>query len=191
VLNGHPRLISILLGAFIIGIALGSLLCNRLSRGVVEPGIVPLGALGLSIFAFDLSYTSIVYENTHASLSDIMPRQFLDLAGGLHILMDLILIGMFGGFFIVPLNSMVQQRTSGDKRARVLSVNAIINAGFMVGGSLLGIFFLSFLGWSIMEFFITVAFMNLLFVGFVFVQIPEFFARFSLWLSDRFAFVIR
>jgi lipopolysaccharide biosynthesis protein len=70
-------------------------------------------------------------------------------------------------------------------------VNAIINAGFMVGGSLLGIFFLSFLGWSIMEFFITVAFMNLLFVGFVFVQIPEFFARFSLWLSDRFAFVIR
>ena len=191
VLNGHPRLISILLGAFIIGIALGSLLCNRLSRGVVEPGIVPLGALGLSIFAFDLSYTSIVYENTHASLSDIMPRQFLDLAGGLHILMDLILIGMFGGFFIVPLNSMVQQRTSGDKRARVLSVNAIINAGFMVGGSLLGIFFLSFLGWSIMEFFITVAFMNLLFVGFVFVQIPEFFARFSLWLSDRFAFINR
>jgi hypothetical protein len=86
---------------------------------------------------------------------------------------------------------MVQQRTFGDKRARVLSVNAIINAGFMVGGSLLGIFFLSFLGWSIMEFFITVAFMNLLFVGFIFVKIPEFFVRFSLWLSDRFAFINR
>jgi hypothetical protein len=191
VLNGHPRLISILLGAFIVGIAIGSLLCNRLSRGAVEPGIVPLGALGLSIFAFDLSYTSIVYESTHASLSDIMPHQFLNLAGGPHILIDLVLIGMFGGFFIVPLNSMVQQRTSGDKRARVLSVNAIINAGFMVGGSLLGIFFLSFLGWSIMEFFITVAFMNLLFVGFIFIKIPEFFVRFSLWLSDRFAFFNR
>jgi MFS family permease len=191
VLNGHPRLISILLGAFIVGIAIGSLLCNRLSRGAVEPGIVPLGALGLSIFAFDLSYTSIVYESTDASLSDIMPHQFLNLAGGPHILIDLVLIGMFGGFFIVPLNSMVQQRTSGDKRARVLSVNAIINAGFMVGGSLLGIFFLSFLGWSIMEFFITVAFMNLLFVGFIFIKIPEFFVRFSLWLSDRFAFFNR
>jgi MFS family permease len=120
-----------------------------------------------------------------------MPRQFLNLAGGPHILIDLVLIGVFGGFFIVPLNSMVQQRTSGDKRARVLSVNAIINAGFMVGGSLLGIFFLSFLGWSIMEFFITVAFMNLLFVGFIFIKIPEFFVRFSLWLSDRFAFFNR
>ena len=54
ILNGHPRLISILLGAFIVGVAIGSLLCNRLSKGAVEPGIVPLGALGLSIFAFDL-----------------------------------------------------------------------------------------------------------------------------------------
>ena len=124
----------------------------------------------------------------HSSLSEIRPSQFLSLAGGPHLLIDLVLIGMFGGFFIVPLNSMVQQRTSGDKRARVLSVNAIINAGFMVGGSLMGIFFLSFLGWSIMEFFIAVAIMNLLVVGFVFIRIPEFFTRFSTWLSNQFTF---
>jgi MFS family permease len=96
------------------------------------------------------------------------------------------LIGTFGGFFIVPLNSMVQQRTASNKRARVLSVNAIVNAAFMVGGSLLGIFFLSFLGWSIMEFFIIVAVMNLIFVGIIFIRVPEFFSRFSLWLSTRF-----
>ena len=129
VLNGHPRLISILLGAFIVGVALGSLLCNRLSRGVIEPGIVPLGAIGLSIFAFDLSFASIAYQETHGSLSSIMPSQFIGLEGGAHILIDLVLIGMFGGFFIVPLNSMVQQRTAANNRARVLSVNAIINAG--------------------------------------------------------------
>jgi hypothetical protein len=58
----------------------------------------------------------------------------------------------------------------------------------MVGGSLMGIFFLSFLGWSIMEFFITVAIMNLLVVGFVFIRIPEFFTRFSTWLSNQFTF---
>jgi MFS family permease len=186
VLNGHPRLISILLGAFIVGIAVGSLLCNRLSRGVVEPGIVPLGALGLSIFAFDLSFTSMAYQEAHTSMNDIMPGQFFGLSGGPRILIDLMLIGTFGGFFIVPLNSMVQQRTASNKRARVLSVNAIVNAAFMVGGSLLGIFFLSFLGWSIMEFFIIVAVMNLIFVGIIFIRVPEFFSRFSLWLSTRF-----
>lgn len=186
VLNGHPRLISILLGAFIVGIAVGSLLCNRLSRGVVEPGIVPLGALGLSIFAFDLSFTSMAYQEAHTSMNDIMPGQFFGLSSGPRILIDLMLIGTFGGFFIVPLNSMVQQRTASNKRARVLSVNAIVNAAFMVGGSLLGIFFLSFLGWSIMEFFIIVAVMNLIFVGIIFIRVPEFFSRFSLWLSTRF-----
>ena len=186
VLNGHPRLISILLGAFIIGVALGSLLCNRLSRGVIEPGIVPLGAIGLSIFAFDLSFASIAYQEAHGSLSAVMPMRFLGLDGGPHILIDLVLIGMFGGFFIVPLNSMVQQRTAANNRARVLSVNAIMNAAYMVGGSLLGIFFLSILGWSIVSFFITVAVMNILVVGIIFVREPEFFSRFKLWSSSRF-----
>ena len=191
VLNGHPRLISILLGAFIVGVALGSLLCNRLSRGTVEPGIVPLGAIGLSIFAFDLSFASIAYQETHGSLSSIMPSQFLGLDGGAHILIDLVLIGMFGGFFIVPLNSMVQQRTAANNRARVLSVNAIINAAFMVGGSLMGIFFLSILGWSIMSFFITVAVMNIVVVGAIFFRVPEFFSRFKIWSSSRFKLIAK
>jgi MFS family permease len=186
ILNGHPRLISILLAAFIVGVATGSLLCHRLSRGVVEPGLVPLGALGLSIFALDLSYVSMSYETTHASLSGITPRQFLSLSGGLHILIDLMLIGLFGGLFIVPLNSMLQQRTASNKRARVLSVNAIVNAGFMVGGSFLGIFFLSVLGWSIVEFFVTVAVLNLLVVGIIFICVPEFGSQFTLWVSTGF-----
>ena len=93
---------------------------------------------------------------------------------------------MFGGFFIVPLNSMVQQRAAANNCARVLSVNAIMNAAYMVGGSLLGIFFLSILGWSIVSFFITVAVMNILVDGIIFVREPEFFSRFKLWSSSRF-----
>ena len=84
---------------------------------------------------------------------------------------------------------MVQQRTAGSHRARILSVNAIVNAGFMVGGSLLGMFFLSFLGWSIMEFFITVAIMNIIVVGVIFIRVPEFFSSFVLWSSSRFKFL--
>lgn len=185
VLNGHPRLISILLAAFIVGVASGSLLCHRLSRGVVEPGIVPIGALGLSLFAFDLSFTSLSFQQIHGALVSITPSQFLDLSGGLHILADLTLIGLFGGLFIVPLNSMLQQRTASGKRARVLSVNAIMNAAFMVGGSLLGIVFLSLLQWSIVEFFIAVASLNILVVGIIFLLVPEFTTQFIVWIKNR------
>lgn len=185
VLNGHPRLISILLAAFIIGVASGSLLCHRLSRGVVEPGIVPIGAVGLSVFAFDLSITSLTFQQMHGALVSITPGQFLELSGGLHILADLVLIGLFGGLFIVPLNSMLQERTPSGRRARVLSVNAIMNAAYMVGGSLLGIVFLSVLQWSIIEFFMAVACLNLLVVGIIFLLVPEFTTQFKLWVKNR------
>ena len=71
------------------------------------------------------------------------------MASGLRILADLLFIGLFGGLFIVPIYAMIQRNTDGQTRARVLSVNNILNALFMVSGSLLGMLFLSQLGWTI------------------------------------------
>ena len=183
VLHGHPRMVSILLAAFIIGIATGALLCNRLSKGVVNPALVTLGTLGLSTFAFDLSYASSVFADNNAHLNKIMPLEFLTLEGSIRLTLDLILIGIFGGLFIVPLNAMVQSRTSTAVRARVISANNIINAAFMVGGSLLGIVFLTILGWSILEFFIAIAVLNILFMAYIFSKVPEFKSSFLNWIS--------
>jgi len=66
-----------------------------------------------------------------------MPLQFLTMGTGVHIMLDLVFIGMFGGFLIVPLYSMIQERTAGDRRARVISVNNIFNALYMVAGALI------------------------------------------------------
>ncbi len=187
VLNGHPTLVSILLTAFIIGVALGSLLCYRLSKGSVEPALVPLGTLGLSLFAVDLHFSSAAYGATAAATAGIRPTDFLMLTEGLRILADLILIGMFGGFFIVPLYTMIQQGTEDSTRARALSVNNIMNALFMVIGSLLGILLLSLIGWTIPQFFVAVAGLNLLFMGVIFYLEPLFLSRFKHWLLSPFS----
>jgi MFS family permease len=181
ILNGHPTLITILLAAFIIGVAIGSLLCTKLSGGEVEPGIIPLGAIGLTVFAMDLFFSSNAFQLANAGVSSVLPLQFFGLTGSLRVTFDLMFIGLFGGLYIVPLFSMIQQRSASGVRARVLSVNNICNAFYMVIGSIIGIICLSGLGWSIPEFFFGIAVMNILFTGFIFYQVPEFLQRFKIW----------
>ena len=183
VLQGHPNLISILLGTFIIGVAMGSLLCHRLSKGRVEPGLVPMATLGLSLFSLDIYFSSVSYA-TSSELSVIQTVShitFLMQPSGLRILVDLTFIGLFGGLFIVPLYSMIQQGVDAAVRARVLSVNNIFNALFMVVGSLLGMLFLSVLEWTIPQFFLTIALLNVLFMGLIFYCDTGFIEAFKRW----------
>jgi MFS family permease len=185
ILGGDPKLISILLGSFIIGVAIGSLCCNRFSRGQVEPGLVPVGTLGLSLFAIDLYFSSSYYAALNAADNSIAPMAFLSMTSGLRILADLLFIGIFGGLFIVPIYAMIQRNTDGTTRARVLSVNNIFNALFMVSGSLLGMLFLSQLDWSIPEFFLLLAFLNLAFMATIFYFEPVFIQAFKRWAKIK------
>lgn len=185
ILGGDPKLISILLGSFIIGVAIGSLCCNRFSRGQVEPGLVPVGTLGLSLFAIDLYFSSSYYAALNTADNSIAPMAFLSMTSGLRILADLLCIGIFGGLFIVPIYAMIQRNTDGTTRARVLSVNNIFNALFMVSGSLLGMLFLSQLDWSIPEFFLLLAFLNLAFMATIFYFEPVFIQAFKRWAKIK------
>lgn len=185
ILGGDPKLISILLGSFIIGVAIGSLCCNRFSRGQIEPGLVPVGTLGLSLFAIDLYFSSSYYAALNAADNSIAPMAFLSMTSGLRILADLLFIGVFGGLFIVPIYAMIQRNTDGKTRARVLSVNNIFNALFMVSGSLLGMLFLSQLDWSIPEFFLLLAFLNLAFMATIFYFEPVFIQAFKRWAKIK------
>lgn len=185
ILGGDPKLISILLGSFIIGVAIGSLCCNRFSRGQIEPGLVPVGTLGLSLFAIDLYFSSSYYADLNAADNSIAPMAFLSMTSGLRILADLLFIGVFGGLFIVPIYAMIQRNTDGKTRARVLSVNNIFNALFMVSGSLLGMLFLSQLDWSIPEFFLLLAFLNLAFMATIFYFEPVFIQAFKHWAKIK------
>ena len=183
ILGGDPKLISVLLGSFIIGVAMGSLCCNRLSRGQVEPGLVPIGVIGLSLFAIDLYFSSTAYAAINSSRDTVLPLAFLSMFAGLRVVVDLLFIGLFGGLFIVPIYAIIQRNTDGITRARVISVNNIFSALFMVSGSLLGMFFLSYLDWSIPQFFLLLAFFNLAYMGTIFYLEPVFVQSFKRWAN--------
>ena len=133
VLGGGEGAVTLLLAVFTVGIGVGSLLCERLSARHVELGLVPLGSIGLTIFGLDLALASMALPPVTRELP---VAALLGQSGVWRVLADLLLLGMFGGFFIVPLYALVQLRSTADKRARIIAANNIINAFFMVLGAL-------------------------------------------------------
>ena len=109
--------------------------------------------------------------------------EFLATAGAIRVLADLGLIGIFGGFYIVPLFAFVQMRTQAAFRARVIAANNILNALLMVMSTLIGIVVLGILKLSIPEFFLIIAAMNVVVAIFIYTMVPEFFVRFLIWIK--------
>lgn len=133
VLGGDETSVTLLLAAFTVGIGLGSMLCEKFSGKHVEIGLVPFGAIGLTIFGLDLAFAS------PSLLPADAPLAFAGLLG-LHstwrVLFDLFLLGAFGGLFIVPLYVLMQVHSEREHRARIIATNNILNALFMVVGAL-------------------------------------------------------
>jgi 1-acyl-sn-glycerol-3-phosphate acyltransferase len=175
-LAGKESVATLILAVFSLGIGIGSILCEKLSAGRVEIGLVPIGAIGLSLFAIDL-----YYANPQTGLSAIYDWQsFLDQPGTWRILLDIALIGVFGGIYTVPLYSLVQQRSDEKHLSRVIAGNNILNALFMVVSGLFSMVLLSF-DYSIPQLFLITGLINILVAIYVFAKAPEFISRFITW----------
>ncbi len=177
VLGGDERLMSTLLAMFIIGISTGSLLCERLSGGQVEIGLVPFGAMGLTLFGIDMYFASPSEVVSYTTLSS-----FFAVAANWRIVFDLAMIGVFSGFFIVPLYALVQQNTTPSHRSRVIAGNNILNALFMVVSAIMAMLLLGNAGFTIPELFLVTALLNLAVAIYIFTVVPEFLMRFLVWM---------
>ncbi|GLQ32962.1 MFS transporter [Litoribrevibacter albus] len=180
VLNGNPEVSTLLLTLFSIGIALGSLLCERLSGRKIELGIVPIGSIGMSVFGIDLFFAvpDVTAENIGAVAFIQNPENW-------RLMIDLLLIAMFAGLYIVPLNALIQQRSNEKERAQVIAASNIIGALFMFVSAGIAMFFLSVLELSIPEYFCVLAIMNLVVAGYIYAQVPEFVLRFCIWILSH------
>lgn len=176
VLGGDELVATLLLTAFSLGIGSGSLLCERLSRGHIEPGLVPVGALGLTLFAIDLF---LIGDPVTVSPGVVGPMQFLSVMTNWRIISDLVCIGFFGGIYIVPLYAMIQNRSIPAFRSRTIAANNILNALFMVASALLVIGFIK-LAMTIPQIYLLIGIMNLLVTGLIFFIFPEYLQRFSI-----------
>ncbi|WP_137823127.1 MFS transporter [Pseudomonas sp. D(2018)] len=178
-LHGDESVVTLILTVFSVGIALGSMLCERLSGGKVEIGLVPFGSIGLTLFGLLLWWHSGEFPQ------GAVPHDWLALLGhgqAWLILADILGIGLFGGFYIVPLYALIQSRTAENERARVIAANNILNALFMVVSAIASILFLSVAGLSIPELFLVVSLMNIAVNSYIFKIVPEFTMRFLVWL---------
>ena len=180
-LGGGETAVTLLLAVFTLGIGIGSLLCERLSAGRVEIGLVPLGSIGLTLFGLDLAFASPAATNSAEPLGALALLAF---SGTWRILADLALIGLFGGLFIVPLYALVQQRSSETHRARVIAANNIFNALFMVAGALSATLLLGN-GLNIPSLFGVAAVCNAAVAVYIYGLVPEFRTRFMAWIGLR------
>jgi 1-acyl-sn-glycerol-3-phosphate acyltransferase len=179
VLRGDHNVFVLLLTVFSLGIGAGSLLCERLSGGKVEIGLVPFGAIGLSLFGIDLYFASLGYAAPAAM--GIGAGNFVAQAGALRILFDIVMIGVFGGFFIVPLFALIQIRCDPKHLSRTIAGMNILNALFMVAAACLAIVLLG-QGATIAQLFLLTALLNALVAIYIFTLVPEFLLRFLAWL---------
>ncbi len=177
VLGGDEHVATLLLALFSVGIGIGSLLCERLSGRKVELGLVPFGSIGLTLFAVDLWLAS---DNLHPDgLAGV--RVFLQEPAHWRVAADLVLIGLFGGFYIVPLYSLIQERSEPSHRSRIIAANNILNALFMVGAAGIALGLLA-AGLSIPQLFLATGLMNAGVALYIYGLVPEFLMRFLAWL---------
>lgn len=176
-LHGDHSVFILLLTIFSFGIGAGSLLCERLSGHKIEIGLVPFGAIGLSLFGLDLYLSSNGYTNTQA----VDFKSFLQQAGSWRILFDIAMIGIFGGLYIVPLFALIQTRCEPSHLSRTIAGMNILNALFMVVATGVAILMLQ-LKFTIPEIFLATAIMNGIVAVYIFSVVPEFFMRFIAWI---------
>jgi hypothetical protein len=177
ILNGNETVTLCLLVAFALGVGIGSLLCERMSGHRIELGLVPFGSIGMSLFAVDLYFAQPVANPVVvASIGEFLVRP-----GSWRVLIDLLLLGAFGGFYSVPLYAIIQQRSERRHLSRIIAANNIINAIFMVSASVISILVLS-LGFSIPELFIVTAILNAVVAIYIYSLLPEFLMRFLAWI---------
>lgn len=180
VLHGNEQVASLLLVVFSIGIGTGSLLCEVLSRRHVEIGLVPLGAIGMSVFAIDLYFASRGLPPS----ATMTLGQFSALPGHWRVMADLALLSLFAGLYSVPMYALIQLRAQPTHRARIIAANNILNALFMIASSVIAGALLK-VGLTIPQIFLLVGLANAVVAFYIFMLVPEYLLRFIAWVASR------
>jgi len=180
VLHGDAQVASLLLVVFSVGIGAGALVCEALSRRHVEIGLVPLGAIGMSVFAIDLYFASRALPPGSA----LSLAQFVGQAAHWRVMADLALLSLFAGLYSVPMYALIQLRSQPTHRARIIAANNILNALFMIACSVLAGLLLK-AGATVPQVFLAVGLANAVVASYVFMLVPEYLLRVIAFIASR------
>ena len=193
VLYGDESVFILLLSVFSIGIGVGSLLCEKLGKGRLALGLVVFGAIGLTLFGADLYLSATSFHSSCSykclfNFQSFIARNYHTADGHLNwtnwrLLGDIGLIGLFGGFYIVPLYVLIQTRVVTNYQSRVIAANNIMNALFMVASAGFSIVIFK-QGYTIAQLFLATAMLNVVIVVYLCVRQPEYWRTFLMWLKQ-------
>ena len=119
---------------FSVGVAVGSIIVNRLLKGHVSARYSPGSVIVMGLFVLDLWWVVGGWKHLDGTLMDW--REFLSLGTGDRIIVDLFGIAVAGGMFVVPLYAFLTTTVAKSQTARTVAANNIVNSGFMVAATL-------------------------------------------------------
>ena len=181
ILGGNEHVVTFFLTLFSIGIGAGSILCKLLSGKILELGLTPLGSIGLSVFSFVLYH---VVDPIIPATITMGLKEFLLSPHGWSVSLNLFLLSVFAGFYIIPLSTLLQSSCEKKEVSRFISCNNIINAIAMVIGAVF-LTILYKLGFTISQIFLALSIVNLAVAIYIYSIIPEFFLRFLAWILSK------
>jgi len=135
VLGANEQVASLFIAIFSIGIAIGSVLINRLLKSEVSARFAPASVIAMGVFVLLLHFVSLTWAREGPGLTTLGNFVVHPMAG----LMILALLGVAitGGMFVVPLYAFLTTTVPKTETARTVAANNIVNSGAMVVGSLL------------------------------------------------------
>ncbi len=182
VLHGDESVFILLLSTFSIGVGSGSLLCEKLSHKKIELGLVVFGSIGLTLFGADLYFSA----NDSAPEAGTVLQNYQTFLGRFvhwRLLADIVLIGLFGGLYIVPLYALIQTRAEKSHQSRVIAANNILNALFMVLSAGFSIWVFK-QGYEILQLFLATALVNVAVTIYLCFREPKYFKTFVVWIKS-------
>ncbi|QSP94180.1 MFS transporter [Marinobacter salinisoli] len=180
-LGGNTQIVTLLLTLFSLGVALGSLLCEKLSGHKIELGIVPIGSIGMSVFGIDLFFACQQLRVTEG----MSAMAFIGAQENWRLMFDIAMISAFGGIYVVPLQALIQHRSDDRNRAQIIAANNMLNALLMVASAVVSILLLSVLKISLPLYFLILGVVNIVVAAHVYNQVPEFVLRFCTWMLSH------
>lgn len=182
-LHASENVVSLLLTFFSVGIGIGSLLCRRIGGTEVNLKMVPIGAIGLTVFALYLA-ASLAFVPVRTGELLHLPDVFQQGWSYYHVMLAVTLLGISGGFYIVPLYTMMQAYSPRSHRARVVAANNILNAVFMVSSAIFSIIILSILKIDIKILFCITAVLSAIFSVWLLVRLKPLVNAAQVSLED-------
>lgn len=185
-LHGSGSVVTLTVVVFSLGVGAGALLCERLSGGRLDIGLVPFGSFGLTLFSLDWIWGTPALAPGRA----VDAAALMALPGGWRVLLDLAALGACGGLFVGPLNVLVQQRGGPDPPPRLIGAGSLSNALGMVAAAVLGAIGLAH-GLRVWQLIFAAALANAVIALYIYHLLPEFLLRFVCYVLVHILYRLR